>query len=144
MLAYPCRKVGYDEDSKQRRIQRQICILTVKTEAASFLQGIEKIGSHSVKTIRGNSNVLFTTARKFKGLEADAIIMIDVDETTFSNEENKRLFYVGASRAKHQLDIVFIGNKAGVENMIESISEKKFPTPVMGIARSLNVKPVMG
>ena len=123
---------------------RQICILTVKTEVASFLQGVDKIGGHSVKSTRGNSNVLFTTARKFKGLEADAIIMIDVDETTFSNEENKRLFYVGASRAKHQLDIVFVGDKAGVENMVESISDKKYPTPIMGIARSLNVKPVMG
>ena len=120
----------------------QICILTVKTENASFLNGIERIGNHSIKTTRGNSNVLFTTARKFKGLEADAIIIIDIDADTFAEEESKRLFYVGASRAKHFLDIVFIGGKQELENMASNISNKKYPTPFIGIARSLNVKPM--
>lgn len=121
---------------------RQICILTVKTEASSLLSGVERIGNHSIRTTRGNSNVLFTTARKFKGLEADAIIIIDVDIDTFANEESKRLFYVGASRAKHQLDIVYVGDKKGLGDLVADISDKKYPTPVMGIARSLNVKPV--
>ena len=120
----------------------QICILTVKTENMSFLNGFEKIGNHVVKTTRGNSNVLFTTARKFKGLEADAVIIIDADADTFADEESKRLFYVGASRAKHYLDIVFIGEKAELENLVSNISAKKYPTPFIGIARSLNVKPV--
>lgn len=99
----------------------QICILTVKTETTSFLQGVEKIGNHSIKTTRGNSNVLFTTARKFKGLEADAIIIIDADADTFADEESKRLFYVGASRAKHYLDIVFVGGKVELEDMVSKI-----------------------
>ena len=46
----------------------QICILTVKTETMSIMQGVERLGVHSIKTARGNSSVLFTTARKFKGL----------------------------------------------------------------------------
>lgn len=120
----------------------QICILTVKTETTSFLQGVEKIGNHSIKTTRGNSNVLFTTARKFKGLEADAIIIIDADTETFADEEGKRLFYVGASRAKHYLDIVFVGGKAELEDIVSKIGDKKYPTPFIGIARSLNVKPM--
>lgn len=120
----------------------QICILTVKTEKASFLNGVERIGNHSIKTTRGNSNVLFTTARKFKGLEADAIIIIDIDADTFAEEDSKRLFYVGASRAKHFLDIIFIGGKQELENVVSNISNKRYPTPFIGIARSLNVKPI--
>lgn len=120
----------------------QICILTVKTELTSFLHGIEKIGNHSIKTIRGNSNVLFTTTRKFKGLEADAVIIIDVDAETFDGEEGKRLFYVGASRAKHSLDIVFIGDKTELADTVSKIDNKRYPTPIIGIARSLNVKPI--
>lgn len=131
-----------DQYRKNGYAYKDICLLTVKTEAASFLNGVEKIGNHLIKTSRGNSNVLFTTARKFKGLEADAIIIVDVDAETFANEENKRLFYVGASRAKHQLDIVFTGGKDELGEMIRNISDKKYPTLVMGIARSLNVKPV--
>ena len=120
----------------------QICILTVKTEANSFLHGIDRIGNHSIGSTRTNSNILFTTARKFKGLESDAIIIIDVDDDSFADDESKRLFYVGASRAKHHLDIVFVGDKSELESMVANLSDKKFPTPIMGIARSLNVKPV--
>ena len=120
----------------------QICILTVKTEAVSLMQGIEKIGIHPVRTTRGNGNVLFTTARKFKGLESDVIIIVDEDADTFADPEDKRLFYVGASRAKHYLDIVFVGGNPELEDMIANISDKKFPTPFIGVARALNVKPV--
>lgn len=121
----------------------QICILTVKTEAISILHNVDRIGNHEIKSIRGNNSVLFTTARKFKGLESDVIIIVDVDEDTFSNEESKRLFYVGASRAKHFLDIIFVGDKQNLDSMISGLSDKKFPTPLIGIARSLNVKPVL-
>lgn len=120
----------------------QICILTVKTETASLLHGVEKIGNHSVKTTRGNSNILFTTARKFKGLEADVIIIIDADVETFADEESRRLFYVGASRAKHYLDIVYVGDNQALGEMVEQISDKKYPTPFIGIVRSLDVKPI--
>lgn len=120
----------------------QICVLTVKTETNSLMTGIEKIGNHDVKTTRGNRNVLFTTARKFKGLEADVIIIIDADAETFAEEESKRLFYVGASRAKHYLDIVYVGSKDKLQEMVENISDKRYPTPFIGIARSLNVKPI--
>lgn len=134
MLIDQYRNNGYAYD--------QICILTVRTETVSFIKGIEKIGNHSIKTTRGNSNVLFTTARKFKGLEADVVIIIDAEADTFADEESKRLFYVGASRAKHYLDIVFVGDQIALEKMTANISDKKYQAPFVGIARSLNVKPV--
>lgn len=119
----------------------QICILTIKTETASFLQGVDKVGNHKIRTTRDDSGVLFTTARKFKGLEADVIIIIDMDADTFSSDESKRLFYVGASRAKHNLDIVFINNSTdALERMVSHLSVEKFPSPIIGIARCLNVK----
>ena len=70
------------------------------------------------------------------------MIVIDADASVFEDEENKRLFYVGASRAKHYLDIVFIGDKSELELISKNISGKDYPTPIIGIARSLNVKPV--
>ncbi len=48
--------------------------------------------------------VKFTTCRKFKGLEADAVILVDV---TFNALCDKyKLFYVGASRARLELSII--------------------------------------
>lgn len=121
----------------------QICVLTVKTENSSWITGVEKIGNHTIKTTRGKNNVLFTTARKFKGLEADVIIIIDVNADTFADVEKRRLFYVGASRAKHYLDIVYTEGKDNLRTMVERINDEKYPTPVIGVARSLNVKPMM-
>ena len=68
---------------------RDIVILTCKTEATSVL-------SNSVKGGRYRNKYLFTTCRKFKGLEADVVVLVDVDKTTFE-QDNVLLFYVGTS-----------------------------------------------
>lgn len=120
----------------------QICVLTLKTENHSLLSDIEKVGNHLIRDERDGKGVLFTSARKFKGLEADAIIIIDVDEESFCDDENKRLFYVGASRAKHHLDIVFVGDEERLVNAEKDLSEDKYPNAMIGIARCLNVKPM--
>lgn len=46
-----------------------------------------------------------TTCIKFKGLEADAIVMIDLDKSSFTGYQGLE-FYVGTSRAKQYLDYV--------------------------------------
>ena len=50
---------------------------------------------------------LFTTCRKFKGLEAEAVIITDLDGDVLLNGDKRLLFYVGASRAKFDLNLVF-------------------------------------
>ena len=50
---------------------------------------------------------MFTTWRKFKGLEADVVILLDVDKTTFE-QGNVVSFYVGTSRARIKLEIAAI------------------------------------
>lgn len=77
---------------------KDIVILTCQTEEASMLYPLCKDGYYKKKN-------KFTTCRKFKGLEADAIILIDVVKDTFE-EENINLYYVGTSRARFKLDIV--------------------------------------
>lgn len=46
-----------------------------------------------------------TTCIKFKGLEADAIVMIDLNKNSFFGQKGLE-FYVGTSRAKIRLDLV--------------------------------------
>ena len=75
-----------------------IVILTSKTESTSILKS-------RVKDNKYRNEYKFTTCRKFKGLEADAIILVDVDGDTF-NSKNVLIFYVGASRARLSLDII--------------------------------------
>lgn len=75
---------------------KEIVILTCSTEEKSIL-------SKYVKNNKYN-NVQFTTCRKFKGLEADAIILVDVTKKTFISEH--LIFYTGSSRARLELAIV--------------------------------------
>ena len=77
---------------------KDIVILTCKTETGSILKNQIKEGKY-------RSKYLFSTCRKFKGLEADAVILIDVDGETF-NSQNVLIYYVGTSRARLRLDII--------------------------------------
>lgn len=77
---------------------KDVVILTCKTEETSILKGKTSNGLYRNK-------YKFTTCRKFKGLEADVIILIDIDGETF-NSENVLIYYVGTSRARIRLDMI--------------------------------------
>ncbi len=76
---------------------KEIVVLTCKTENTSCLRSLAQNG-------RINRKYLFTTSRKYKGLEADAVILVDIDATVLTSDAI-RVFYVGASRAKIKLTL---------------------------------------
>lgn len=78
-----------------------ITILTCKTEESSIISDCCKDSKYNYK--RGY--VKFTTCRKFKGLESDVIIVVDIDKATFV-EEGEQLMYVGSSRARFKLTCI--------------------------------------
>lgn len=92
---------------------RDIVLLTCKTETTSILSGVAKDGKYRNK-------YLFTTCRKFKGLEADAVILLDVDKTTFE-QDNVLLFYVGTSRARIKLEIVAVLSDDDCKDILSSV-----------------------
>ena len=89
-----------------------------------YLQRVDSELSGIVAPDISEDRVSFTTARKFKGLEADIIILIDGDAQTFSNDEGRRLFYVGASRGKHYLNVAVLLSSEEEEALAEAIKEK--------------------
>lgn len=78
-----------------------ITILTCRTEESSIITDCCKDSKYNYK--RGY--VKFTTCRKFKGLESDVIIVVDVDKDIFS-DEGEQLMYVGTSRARFKLGCI--------------------------------------
>lgn len=111
---------------------KDICILTCKTENDSILASAVSNGKY-------NKKYLFTTCRKFKGLEADAIILVDVDSSSF-NKQNSMLYYVGMSRARLRLDVVA---QLSDENCIEILHnclnfEGKCKNPKREFATAIN------
>lgn len=87
--------------------------LTLHGRTGTFLANTPKLGNVNIverpnrwsdaeAAVRKPYTVLWSTDRRFKGLESDAIVLVDIDqqnEDAFADE----LLYVGGSRAKHRL-----------------------------------------
>lgn len=88
--------------------KENIVVLSCKSEGLSALQSADlQLNPHyRLSKERVANSILFTTVRKFKGLEAEAIICIDVDAATFASDKERNAFYVGTSRATTVLDLI--------------------------------------
>lgn len=98
---------------KEASIKREnIVVLTCKSHEQSVLQESDLILTpyYRLSQNRKKDCVLFTTVRKFKGLEAEAVICIDIDENTFRGERERKALYVGASRATTSLDLISLSD----------------------------------
>lgn len=120
----PVFKVAADELSQRREIaarlqcwlagssgvsKRQVAILCPTSIPRSSLRQLTTLSgvgfTDDLNEWRADKAVLVTTLRRFKGLEADAVILFDVpefDESVFT----RRHFYVACSRAKHLLCVI--------------------------------------
>ena len=74
------------------------------------MHNVKKIDNYHIVNDTDNRNITFTTAKKFKGLENKVVIVIDIDEKCFSDENTKRAFYVACSRATHNLTLMIDGD----------------------------------
>ena len=79
-----------------------ITILTCKTEETSIIADCCKDSKYNYK----QGYIKFTTCRKFKGLESDVIIVVDIDKSTFNDAQGEQLMYVGTSRARYRLSCI--------------------------------------
>lgn len=86
----------------------KIAILSATTMSNTFLNLNENYSGFQLSETREEGKIHFTTIRKFKGLEADAILIVDASMIGLKSDEDKRLLYVGASRAKNYLEIAMI------------------------------------
>lgn len=108
------------------KLVSDIVILTLKTEAESIMNNIVKISGIPITNEKSNSSILFTTAKKFKGLESRVIIVVDIDEASFNDEREKRNFYVACSRATQYLLLVVEGDDKKIKSIADCISGPNF------------------
>ena len=94
-----------------------IVILTLKTEDNSILHNINSIGKYKIEREKNADSILFTSVRKYKGLESNVAIIVDFDSNILNDEEEKRILYVATSRAKLKLDIFYLNNNNDFEYM---------------------------
>lgn len=103
-----------------------VVILTIDSVKNSMLQNNMHVGSIPISTTPKKGHILFTSVRKFKGLEAKAILLIDIYVDKLDDELHKRLIYVGCSRASTYLQMAFYDNVEISEyaNIIKHYSDK--------------------
>lgn len=111
---------------------KDVVILTCKTEDSSLLKS-------GIKDGRYRNKYRFTTCRKFKGLEADAIILIDVDGESF-NPDNVLIYYVGTSRARLRLDVITMLSDEECLDILQNTLKRtgKIRKPRRELASALN------
>lgn len=112
---------------------KDIVILTCATVEESVLATYILDGKYR----KDGRNIPVSTCRKFKGLEADAIILIDVTADTFEGC-SKLMFYVGASRARFRLSVIC---NMAEDDCIKALNELEIPEgkkPKKALAAALN------
>lgn len=112
---------------------KDVVILTCETEDSEFSKKYCANG----KYLCNGTIYRFTTCRKFKGLEADAIILIDVTRKTLQKAKSF-VFYVGASRARFFLSIICTMSDG---DCVEALKEMDIPyskRPKKALATALN------
>ena len=118
---------------------KNITILTVKTLDKSLISDLlvdTKISGNRIVEGQYEFNGIkykFFSCQTFKGLEDDGIILIDVDYNTFINDisrenidneekvnfNNKKIYYVGTSRARNYLSIIACLNESEIEKLLK-------------------------
>ena len=119
-----------------------VVILTAKTIDSSWIDPGKKYAGQELSCEGEAGKILFTTIRKFKGLEAEAILIVDAQMSALTNPENRRLLYTGSSRAKNLLNIAMLEDIETGEygDYLRNIAPgRNVPKNKKGLKRLLNV-----
>ena len=133
--------IAFAAKNEMKAVLDKVIKESVSKDPLNSIQIVSSINEFIVKDeyTQKNKKIPFATVRKFKGLEADHVILIDVDETTI--KENNMLFYVGASRAKFQLTIIANIDDEGCGELVRSFgSSVKRNDPKASLSRVLGCK----
>lgn len=106
--------------TEQNAVQSQdIAILTMETEQKSVLANVQNIESLFLSPFFEIDKICFTSVRKFKGMEAKVVFLVDVSLKEFLTTEFLQRLYIGCSRATHELHILF--NDVNADNLYLAI-----------------------
>lgn len=122
-------------------LPHELVILSGSTIEKSWLNSGSICGCLISKTFCEDS-ILFSTIRKFKGLEAKAILLIDISMSELIKEETKRLIYVGSTRAKYLLNLAILEDVESSElgEFLRQINNSRnVPKNKKGFGRLLNI-----
>jgi superfamily I DNA and RNA helicase len=101
----------------QRFKPHDIAIISLKGLASTAFKDLERVGNHTIRRFTGDydlfgnqvmskGQVTFDTIRRFKGQQAPAVILVDVDPAPNKLAEGLQLLFCGMTRATVRLELV--------------------------------------
>lgn len=124
----------YDDDAEQQRLaakivtdltrcgfrHQDIALLTMRSHRKSALSGLDQLGVFSIRRFTGQydrsgnqilstGQLLFDSIGRFKGQQAAAVVLCDIDPEPECFERWERLLYCGMTRATVRLDLLVNG-----------------------------------
>lgn len=123
---------------------RDIAVLTCATLESSRVGGLRQ--TKGGRTYWRSTGVPFTTVRKFKGLEADAVILVDVTRDVWEPKgeyapAEGTLYYTGASRAKFDLRVAFAMGESDCSAVVSELEAPARRRPQLNVLRALSLQP---
>ena len=101
-------------------------ILSVHSLEHSALHGVTELAGLPVSNTLEEGKVWVTTTRKYKGLEAKAVLLIDVEVSKLTDAVMQRMIYIGGSRANTYLKVAFYEDveKGEYRNIVDALQEQ--------------------
>ncbi|MCH3914461.1 MAG: NERD domain-containing protein [Acidaminococcaceae bacterium] len=116
------------KDMLQQRVKLEdMVILSVHSVEHSALYGLDELAGIPVSLEPEQGKIWFTSVRKYKGLEAKAVLLTDIEVSRLEEPVMRRLIYVGGSRATTYLKLAFYENvpKKFYGQLVKNLAEEK-------------------
>lgn len=127
---------------RQEFLPQEIAVLAFANSSLKPIAAKRKLGRLPIADSITEGAVTVTTIRRFKGLEAKVVILLDVSTDVLMGANGMREYYVGSSRAMQQLHLLFsTPSEEAVAALISSISEggdRKIRKNLKGLATFLH------
>ncbi len=109
-IDYILQSVKYFEECNHKNIGILTKTISQCEQLNKLLYGKLKYRHLTIETLNFSDGIVLAPTFLVKGLEFDAIIIVDCDDENFRNPIDKEALYVASTRAMHQLRILFAGN----------------------------------
>lgn len=133
---------GYTELPIRQRCAVLFSLARGEISVENYLKKLERIANGELKYRKPGANITLSTVHSAKGLEFDSVIIADALEGIFPSdevsedgaEEERRLFYVGCTRAKNELAFLLPNTMNG-----KKINPSRFVDSFVGAIESSEV-----
>jgi hypothetical protein len=127
---------------QQRLKLEDIVILSVHSIPHSALNGLTTLAGFPVSEKQEPGKIWLTSVRKYKGLEAKAVLLIDIDISKITDSLTQRLIYVGCSRANTYLKVAFHEDisVSAYGELLQKFTDEKVPNSRKGLVKLLGME----